>query len=206
AGGNDQARLYDSVGDDWFYGKSTESWLSGTGFCNVAWGFDRVDAYANAGGNDRARLYDSAGDDSFYGKATESWLSGDGFSNVAWGFDRVDGYASGGYDQAKFYDSAGNDLFYGDYVTSSLTGTGFANYSHGFDRIDAFARAGGTDRAKITGVLAADSVFGRDSYLDWVNHHLELFDFITATAADGQSPHADVVDIDYVFDMLGTWI
>ena len=34
-GGNDQAYLYDSAGNDRFFGKETISWLSGEGFMNV---------------------------------------------------------------------------------------------------------------------------------------------------------------------------
>ncbi|HQX51890.1 MAG TPA: hypothetical protein PLR25_18365, partial [Planctomycetaceae bacterium] len=53
AGGvGDQASLYDSAGNDTFYGRSDYGYLEGLGFYNYVGGFDLVYAYANAGGTD----------------------------------------------------------------------------------------------------------------------------------------------------------
>ena len=53
AGGvGDRAFLYDSAGNDSFYGRSGYGYLKGLGFYNYVGGFDKVYAYANAGGTD----------------------------------------------------------------------------------------------------------------------------------------------------------
>ena len=56
-GTNDEAYLYDSAGNDTFYGTPTASLLSGTGFFHYAQGFDKVYAIANAGGTDTLNVH-----------------------------------------------------------------------------------------------------------------------------------------------------
>ncbi len=58
-GGTDEARLYDSAGDDHFYGSPLESAMYGAGYYNEAKSFEKVYADASTGGNDRADLFDS---------------------------------------------------------------------------------------------------------------------------------------------------
>ncbi|MEN6497922.1 MAG: S8 family serine peptidase [Thermoguttaceae bacterium] len=55
-GGNDVARMYDSMGDDLFVTDGLESQLAGSGFNNVVVGFKRVCVYAGEGGHDTAQF------------------------------------------------------------------------------------------------------------------------------------------------------
>ena len=59
------ARLYDTAGDETFYGRATYSFMQGDGFLNNVEGYGEVHAYASTG-NDVALLYDGSGDDLFY--------------------------------------------------------------------------------------------------------------------------------------------
>jgi hypothetical protein len=102
AGGvGDQAFLHDSAGNDLFFSQPTVSVLSGVGFNNRAFGFDRVAAYATAGdaggAGDQASMFDSTSDDLFFGRNDFGRLSGAGFLNWASGFDsfHADGTAGG---------------------------------------------------------------------------------------------------------------
>jgi hypothetical protein len=55
-GGNDVARMYDSMGNDLFVTDGLESQLAGSGFNNIVVGFKRVCAYAGEGGHDTAQF------------------------------------------------------------------------------------------------------------------------------------------------------
>lgn len=58
--GNDLAYLYDSGGDDNFYGRANYSYLRGDNFYNYTAGFDQVFADASAGGFDHAFLNETS--------------------------------------------------------------------------------------------------------------------------------------------------
>ena len=105
-GGTDRAYLYDSTGNDTFFGTQTWGSLSGPGFYNYANGFARVEGWANKGGTDRAYLYDSAGDDLFFGRADYGRLSGTGFYNYVNGFGAVDIYGTAGGTNTKNTDGS----------------------------------------------------------------------------------------------------
>jgi hypothetical protein len=166
AGGNDTAYLYDSTGNDTFYGHQTYSYLSGAGFFNYVNAFDKVYAYATAGGtNDIAYLYDSTGNDTLTSTPTYTLLTGAGFYNYASSFNKVYAYATlgnaGGVgDQANLYDSAGTDTFYGRSNYGRLSGVGFYNYFSGFGRVSGYANAGGVDTLDVHAVDYTFSQFG----------------------------------------------
>ena len=52
SGVGDRAFLFDSAGNDTFYGRSNYGYLTGLGFYKYVRGFDNVVANANAGGTD----------------------------------------------------------------------------------------------------------------------------------------------------------
>jgi VCBS repeat-containing protein len=205
-GVGDRAFLYDSDGNDRFYGRPTYSYLVGNGFFNRAKGFDAVYANATAGGvNDRAFLYDSAGNDSFYAYPTYSYLTGNDFYNQANGFKTVTGYATAGDaggvgDQAFLYDSAGNDRFYGRPTYSRMVGTGFNNYASGFDAVYAYAStdAGGVgDRAYLYDSLGDDTFFGRINYGTLSGSgFLNFAEGFDSIRADGNAGGSDTLDVD----------
>ncbi len=59
AGGNDEATLFDSAGDDFFYGLPLQSTMYGPSYYNQANYFEKIYADASTGGNDQAELVDS---------------------------------------------------------------------------------------------------------------------------------------------------
>ena len=169
------AHLYDSAGDDTFYGEPSQSRIVlSTGPENKAIGFDKVKAYATAGGtDDRAYLTGSANNDTFLGREIYSYLIGSGYWNYTLGFDYVEADVTSGagtsYDVAHLYDSAGDDTFYGEPSQSRIVlSTGPENKAIAFDKVKAYATAGGADdRAYLYGSGGSDSFVGRDtlSYL-----------------------------------------
>jgi hypothetical protein len=198
----DVARLYDSAGDDRFYGRSANSYATGIGFYNYVARFGEVYAYANAGGVDRAYLYDSAGNDRFYGKPTVSYLEGVGFYNRATYFDFVYAYADGGgVDRSYLYDSAGNEKFYGKPTVSYLEGAAFYNRASYFDYVYAYSTAGGVDRAYLYDSAGNDRFYGKPtvSYLVGTGfyNHATGFDYAYAYATAGGTDRA------YLYDSAG---
>ena len=116
-GGQDVARLFDSVGNDVFEASPLQGALYGTGYYNRAKNFDGVHAYAGRG-NDVATLLDSAGDDIFASNPIQGALYGLGFYNRAKLFESVTARASteaDDHDLAQFVDVDAA----GDYETDS---------------------------------------------------------------------------------------
>ena len=111
---NDTARLFDSEGDEVFYGQKSESRLVGTGFDVTVSGYGSLIAYASQG-NDIAYLEDSADDDTtrahphkiiFWGQA----LTDPTYELTARKFDEYHFEAkNGGFDRAKLHDSVFDD-------------------------------------------------------------------------------------------------
>jgi subtilisin family serine protease len=147
-GGRDAAYFNDSSGDDSYRAWSDHAVMFGTGYFNVAYGFDSSAAYATAGGLDRAVYYDSPGDDRFEARREWSRMTGSDFNNSASGFEANYAYATaGGLDRAIYYDSPGDDRFEARREWSRMTGSDFNNFASGFEANYAYATAGGLDRA-----------------------------------------------------------
>jgi hypothetical protein len=163
-GGNDIGNLYDSAGDDNFYGYSDRAILSGPGFTNTIRNFATVIAQATLGGNDQATYYDTAGNDVYGAWFSQSYMYGNGYRNEARGFDSSIAYAtSGGYDQATFYDTTGNDSYVAWYNQAYMYGSGYRNEVRGFDYTLAQASSGGDDQATFYDTA------GNDVYGAWAN-------------------------------------
>ncbi len=150
-GGVDRAYLHDSTGNDEFV--ATPEWgrLRGPGYQTVAFGFDRVQAFAEAGGYDTAALRDSSGNDRLIARPGHATLRSEnsGFYNKASGFDRVNAYATVGNDVAHLYDGEGDDHFIGRPRNGVLRGENdaFYNKANAFDKVFAYADQGGNDTA-----------------------------------------------------------
>jgi len=211
AGGSDRAYLYDSAGNDLFYGLPEYALMQGENaeYTNFAHGFDRVDGYATAGGSDRAYLYDSAGNDLFYGLPEYALMQGENaeFTNFARGFGRVDALATaGGTDRSFLYDSVGDDILRVGTDSQTLEGNGFYNSTNGFEQAYAYA-SGGVDQVLIDRVLPSESLYGRNN-LAQINRLASIqsvydFDKVIATVEGGASVDIDLLAIDYIYEELG---
>jgi hypothetical protein len=198
-GGFDVANFYDSSGDDRFIGRTTYSYLQGTGYSNYVAGFTQVHAFSTNGGNDEANLYDSAGDDRFYGHSSYAYLRTGQFYNYAAGFDRVHAFAlNGGYDEANLYDSAGNDQFYGYSTYAYMRSNQFLNYAGGFDRVHGFALNGGYDEANLYDSAGNDKFYGHSTYAymqgDQFFNYIQGFDRVHGFALNGGYDEANLYD------------
>jgi len=102
AGGHDVAKMFDSAGDEIFYGTPTESSLYQLGlFHHRAVSFEEVHAYATAGGFDQADLVGSVQDDTLYATSVEQVLYNDDFLIRAKHFEEVRSHTDqGGVDKA----------------------------------------------------------------------------------------------------------
>ena len=110
------ARMFDSKGDDTFYGQKDESRLVSPDYDVTIHGFTQLIAYAKAGGRNTATLNDSPADDEvrFRPHKTQMYdleTKGDVFKLTARAFDLVHAEATlGGNDKAKLHDTLRDDL------------------------------------------------------------------------------------------------
>jgi hypothetical protein len=109
--GKDTVRLYDSEGDDTFYGQKQESRLMGPGYDVTVSGYDSLIAYASKG-TDIAHLEDSADDDTTRTRPHKIILWGGDdadptYEITARKFDEYHFEAkNGGINRAKLHDTA----------------------------------------------------------------------------------------------------
>lgn len=146
-GGNDIAKLTDSVGDDTFTGKPTEASLKGTGYLLTVKAFDEVFGYATNGGTDTAELFGSAGSDIFTGRDSKSTMTGSGFSLTAEKFEKVIAHGGGGNDTANLYDYIYNEYLQAKKAKTILSGhfkdgPAFSYEVDDFDTVNAYQTQG----------------------------------------------------------------
>jgi hypothetical protein len=210
-GGIDTAKLYDSAGNDYFDAGPTSALLRGSSFYTCAERFDKVFAYSQWGGYDIAKLYDGGGNDYFDAGPTSGLMQGSGWYNWADRFDEVIAFATaGGNDIANLYGSIGNDLFTTTNNVGRLTGTNYSLRTEQFEQVNARLHQGGTDLAEFRNFLTANQLFGRTNYSRGTvsGKQTTVFDIdeVKAYAAAGQTPTADVSEIDYLFEKIGSWL
>jgi hypothetical protein len=203
-GSADQARFYDSPGDDTFSSDPTTAVFNTATAGHTVKNFRYVYGYATAGGNDTATMTGSGGStgaSNFEGRPTYSTLSGTAgsgyYSRVA-GFDTVTALSLGNpTDIARLYDSAGNDVFEAYPTYATLTGPGYSSHATGFRYVFAYA-SDGTDIANFHGSAGDDAFVGRPdygmlsgaAYLNRANY----FDEVHAIAVAGGSDTAKLYD------------
>jgi hypothetical protein len=112
--GKNQVRLFDSEGDDTFYGQRDESRMTGPGFDVTVSGYDTLVARASKG-NDIAYLEDSDDDDTIRARPHKTMLWGGDYDDpnyklTARKFDDCHIECKyGGYDKAKLHDTVFDD-------------------------------------------------------------------------------------------------
>jgi hypothetical protein len=116
---------------------------------------------------------------------------------------------AGGNDIANLYGSIGNDLFTTTSNVGRLTSGNYSLRAEQFEQSNIRLNQGGTDLAEFRDYLTADLLFGRDNFARGTvsSKQTTVFDMddVKAYAAAGQSPTADVTDIDYLYAEIGTW-
>lgn len=215
-GGNDEATLYDTVGNDKFKAKPAEDYakMYGGSYMNRAKFFSTVVGIFSEGNDDYARIWDSAADDVLTASPTEAHLVGESIDIRVLAANRLLAYSTaGGNDTANLYDSPGNDVMRARAHKTVFSGPGFDMTLRQWQTIHAFAENGGYDVAKLHdtsgndvvltaedwGSLSADQPGGRRLLYDALG-----FDVVKAYHSKGndKAPDPDVVD----FLMLdGDW-
>ncbi len=145
AGGDDAAFMYDSTGDDQLAVRPQFTSLRGTATdgqesFQLAYGFERVYAYAEAGGNDSAELYDSTDDDTLSISSGRAMISSADYQVSTRGFGTVVGIAAeSGNDIARIYADAANNRWHSADDLVQWTGeSGNTRIARGFERVQAF--------------------------------------------------------------------
>lgn len=152
-GGNDVAFLHDSGGDDQLSVRPQFSSLRSFGSSEsdetfqLAYGFEKVHAYATNGGFDSVEINDSAGDDTLSISALRSVIAGPGYHVSANGFEStVASSTAGGNDVARIYTSSSDTDLDGvsdrwEVQTDRIQWTGqddSVRIARGFARTEAF--------------------------------------------------------------------
>ena len=210
-GGTDSASLFDSAGDDSFVSSATSSRMTGTGYLLTAASFETTIGYALNGGTDLATLFDSTGSDQFISSPTNSRFVTGNITRSAQRFEQVIAQSgNGGSDTAYLYGSAGDDTLTAGLTSARLTGTGFDVTTSGFATMYAYGNGGTNDRAVFQNVNTNDTVYGRTNYLlakrSGKLQRAYDFDTVRAEAAAGNTPTADVANLDFVFEQVGNWL
>jgi len=125
--GKDTVRLFDSTGNDTFFGQKAESRLTGPGYDVTVSGYDSLIAYASKG-TDIAYLEDSEDDDTTRARPNKIILWGGDdarptYEITARKFDEYHFEAkNGGFDRAKFHDTIFNDYVHASGNSASMYG------------------------------------------------------------------------------------
>ena len=140
-GGDDQAFLNGSSGDDLFVARGSLNtiWAGNTTVMADHFESTTIDGI---GGSDTANVYDSSGDDQLVLTPGAGSLENSEYS-IQWSnISRTNAFSSQGNDSATLYDSAGNDTLYSANGMNVLSGDGFMSYAEGFDHVEVIASTG----------------------------------------------------------------
>ena len=208
SGGTDESQFYDSAGDDTFRSEGATSQMSGDGYLNLAQGFLKNSGYSS-GGSDTALMYDTSGDDLYRTYPTESVMIGSGVTNAAYDFENTQGFSNTGTDSARLFDSAGDDLLMSYADRATLSGDGWANEVVGF-YLNTVYGSGGYDQATMEDSTGDDLVKVRANgprltQGDGTVFDVRTFDRILARSVNGGEDIAELLDVDYEFELEGDW-
>jgi len=153
--GDDEAHLYDSTGDDYYWANcgSAHLWTE-TAYRIEADGFESTYGYATAGGTDLVKLFDTNYDDVFDADPTQAVLYHTGlYHSQVEGFDLVHAYHTTGNDEANLTGSSTiDDTFYSTWQEpnkhASLSGAGYYVRAKEFTDVYASGGGGGADVAE----------------------------------------------------------
>ena len=162
-GASDLAVIYDSFGDDQFFGSATESSLStGTRTIRAA-NFDLVVARSR-NGTDHAEFVDSAQVDTFVGKPDYGYLGGAGYLVLTEDFASTEVFSNNSTTNvAGLYDSSGDDIFNAADDVTTFTGPGFSHTLHAFRSVRAYSLSG-TDSAILNDTAGDDYFISAATY------------------------------------------
>jgi hypothetical protein len=206
-GGNDSLVVHGTSGDETATLHPGTADVAGSNYRVQAASVETITVVSN-GGRDVANLFGSTGSDEFHVAGGSSTLKGNKFHNSVEGYDQVYADTAGGSDSAYLYDSVGDDLVAIHRNGFSLTTSTTRYEAKSFEKL--YATGGqGNDRVDFADVADADTFYGRESLAlhsgSGFRNEVAGYQHVTATSRTGNSPTADVDNLDYLFEQFGDW-
>lgn len=187
-GGNDAAKLYDSVGDDEVRLAHGNHSIRLPHKQTQLVGFSRVEVFASLG-IDSAEFVGSTSHEAFTAKPTHAWMEEGEILNYARGFDSVTIHGGGGGDSARLHDSIGDDLFQLSPRNAQAYGEGFQYVVNMVSRVHAVSKHG-TDSVEFVDSKFADDFFASTSLALMSGpgfHHLaESFEHVATSSTSAR--------------------
>ncbi len=216
--GIDEAKLYDSAGDDVFVSDPNVSTLTGGGMTITVHDFQGVHAYATLGGVDKAYFTDTALDDQVIGTHEYAIMWSPNYEQGVFNRSKFfeESYAvssHGGADIVKFYDGPGDDAFVADEHEASFTCvnkyTTSSVFVEDFVGVHAFASTGtGYDTATFYDSTGNDEYYSDavqaalwNTTAGWYNR-AKFFERTDAYATAGGTDKATLVDSTFDDNLL----
>ncbi len=216
--GIDEAKLYDSAGDDVFVSDPNVSVLTGGGMTITVHDFQGVHAYATLGGVDKAYFTDTALDDQVIGTHEYAIMWSPNYEQGVFNRSKFfeESYAvssHGGADIVKFYDGPGDDAFVADEHEASFTCvnkyTTSSVFVEDFVGVHAFASTGtGYDTATFYDSTGNDEYYSDavqaalwNTTAGWYNR-AKFFERTDAYATAGGTDKATLVDSTFDDNLL----
>ena len=193
-GGQDQATILDTAGNDTFNFSTTGVQLRATDLLVSVGGFENVSFEATAGGNDRATINGSTGDDVLQaGVDNISLTTQDGNQLQINGVDRTFADLGDGEDRAELIGGVGNDQFAVNEQNADFHSVMQFLRVHDFQKVS-FDGNGGDDDAQVSGQIDLLAAIGDQATVVMENHRVQLTDF---SALDVDSVDNAIVDLDF---------
>jgi hypothetical protein len=217
-GGDDQATLYDSSGNDNFKAKQEANYakMNGKGYYLRAKFFEDVTGVFTEGDDDYARIWDTSGADQLSATPTDLTLSGGKFRASVEAYDRLLAYSTfGGSDEANLLDSPGDDTMRARSHKTTFWGPGFDMTLRGWEDVTARSANGGTDVAKLHDTQGDDVVLVGDEWGSLSSKSGEELDLLYAaygfervkayhSAGEDEAPDPKTVDF-LLLDDEASW-
>ena len=193
-GGQDQATILDTEGNDAFRFTTAGVQLRATDLLVYAGGFENVSFVATSGGNDRATITGSAGDDVLQAGVDDvSLTTQDGNHLQISGVERTFVDLGAGEDRAELVGGVGNDQFAVNEQNADFHSVMQFLRLHNFQEVS-FDGNGGDDDVQVSGPIDLLAAIGDQATVVLENHRVQLTDF---SALDVDSVDNAIIDLDF---------
>ena len=193
-GGQDQATILDTEGNDAFRFTTAGVQLRATDLLVYAGGFENVSFVATSGGNDRATITGSAGDDVLQAGVDDvSLTTQDGNHLQISGVERTFVDLGAGEDRAELVGGVGNDQFAVNEQNADFHSVMQFLRLHDFQEVS-FDGNGGDDDVQVSGPIDLLAAIGDQATVVLENHRVQLTDF---SALDVDSVDNAIIDLDF---------
>ena len=206
--GFDRAVFRDTAGNDHFVGNSTQSSMAGNDYRTTATGFDRAVAIAGNGGIDSADLLGTDGQDFVVARQNNAIVRNALTFNLARGFANVSINTLAGQDSGNFFMPDKSSLLDVNQDQISLSSAATKLRVSGLNVVNVTG-GNGVDTAVFSQIGKLDELIGKGSLaqVKYEDLAVRVFEFeqVTARAKTGETAHAELNAIDFLFSAEGDW-